>query len=288
MNRTGIEYLDFTWNPIAMRCTPVGPGCTNCWHLAMADRLAGNSAFPNNVRAAYAGKGPPVLVEKRLNEPLRRKEPALIGVQFMGDLLHEDVSNRMIYDVFRMMFMTPEHTYLVLTKRIGRLYELMVRGWLDAILPDNVWPSVSVENQATADERIPLLLETPAAKRVVSYEPALSPVDFRPYLEKSMLCDHHGRVPASRWMTTKGCGICLEERIKDEWGNTPSLIRNLLPGLDGIICGGESGPGARPMKPQWARDVRDQCQEAGVPFFMKQMSKKAPIPDDLMIREFPV
>lgn len=86
MNRTDIEYLTHTWNPIAMRCTPVSEGCANCWHQRMADRLAGNRSFPLDVRRAYAGEGLPVLVKERLVKPLRRKKPSRIGVQFMGDL----------------------------------------------------------------------------------------------------------------------------------------------------------------------------------------------------------
>ena len=85
MNKTGIDYLDFTWNPIAMRCAPVSEGCANCWAIETADRLSHNPKLSGEVRRAYSGLGP-VLVESRLQDPLKRKKPAVIGVQFMGDL----------------------------------------------------------------------------------------------------------------------------------------------------------------------------------------------------------
>ena len=116
--------------------------------------------------------------------------------------------------------------------------------------PPNIWLGVTVENQQRADGRIPLLLQCPATVRYVSIEPMLGPVDLDAY-----------------WGAPEGLGEPV--------------------GLDWIIVGGETGPGARPMNPDWARDVRDQCKAAGVPFFFKQMAGKAPIPDDLMIREWP-
>lgn len=138
------------------------------------------------------------------------------------------------------------------------------------ILP-NVWLGVTVENQKRADERIPLLLQCPAAVRFVSYEPALEAVDF------------------SNWT-----GGYLEGRLSgyDEAGRYMEgpLERQYIPAphqLDWIIAGGETGPGARPDNADWYRSVRDQCKAAGVPFFMKQMANKAPIPDDLMVREWP-
>jgi protein gp37 len=131
-------------------------------------------------------------------------------------------------------------------------------GTLIAPLP-NVWLGVSVENQAAADERILRLLQTPAAVRFVSYEPALGPVDFSAFMRNSRR---------------------FEQLAAAGWAND-------LPALDWIICGGESGPGKRPFDPDWARAVRDQCRDAGVPFFMKQIDKVREIPPDLMVREFP-
>lgn len=90
MNRTGIEYLDYSWNPLAMRCTKVSAGCKNFWHLRMANRMAKKPNFPPGVQAAYAGECGPLLIESRLDDPAKVKKPSWIGVQFMGDLFHEE------------------------------------------------------------------------------------------------------------------------------------------------------------------------------------------------------
>jgi len=182
MNKTGIEYLDFSWNPIAMRCTPVSEGCAHCWHLDMADRHAVNPKFPDDVRAAYAGEGPPVLVEKRVKEPLRRKKPAMIGTQFMGDLFHEAVSFDFILKCCSVMWQASQHAFLVLTKRPKRLLEFY--DWLYADeqtrdpIANNIWLGVTVENQKTADARRDDFERAPAAAKFVSYEPALGQVDW--------------------------------------------------------------------------------------------------------------
>lgn len=259
MNKTPIEYLDYTWNPIAMRCSPISAGCAHCWHLRMANRMAGMKHFPPEVRAAYAGEGPPVLVEHRLGEPLRRKKSARIGTQFMGDLMHKDIPDDFIFDVLTTIAKCPWHTFQLLIKRPKRMAHLWRRAGNKAY--PNLWLGVSAENQETADERIPLLLQTPAALRFVSCEPMLEKVE----LDRQVTIGPH--------------------RITGQSVQFPWLNNGW--GIDWVICGAETGPGARPMHPDWARSLRDQAREAGVPFFMKQMSGKALIPDDLMIREFP-
>jgi len=149
----------------------------------------------------------------------------------------------------------PQHVFQVLTKRAATMNNFLTAGGMlerktRAELPGllwplpNVWLGVSVENQHFADERIPLLLATPAAVLWISCEPLLGPVNLP----------------------------------KIENGNSK---------IDWVVCGGESGPNARPMHPDWARSLRDQCQAAGVPFFLKQMDKKQSIPPDLLIREWP-
>jgi len=177
VNKTGIEYLDLSWNPIAMRCTPCGEGCQQCWHLRMANRLSGNLAIRCDLRAAYAGEEPPVLVEQRLWDPLRRKKPARIGVQFMGDLFHDDVPFEFVHQVFETMERAQWHTFIILTKRPERMQQFIdiYSRWRSWPLP-NVWGLVSAENQQRADERMPILLRTPFAVRGVSLEPLLGPV----------------------------------------------------------------------------------------------------------------
>jgi len=146
----------------------------------------------------------------------------------MGDLFHPDISsadiNRVIDFMVNPMRGGNHHTYLLLTKRPGRI----LQGHIDHFREwPNIWLGVSVENQSCAEARIPVLLRIPAAVRFACLEPLLGPVDLRPWIKQ----------------------------------------------LDWVIVGGETGPGARPMHPDWVRKVRDQCQEAGVPFWLKQMGK---------------
>ena len=238
MNRTDIEYLDYTWNPFAMRCTPISEGCANCWHIRRADMLKNNPKLSMEVREAYAGDREPVLVKSRLEDPVKLKRPSIIGVQFMGDLFHKDVSFDWLPKIFNMVFRTP-HTFLYLTKHPERMAEWIDR-WKDfygGLLASNmprIWLGVTCENQAAADERIPILLQIPAAVRFVSLEPLLDAIHLKPYFN-------------------------YPENVYYERG------------LDWVIAGCESGPGRRPSVVDWFRSLRDQCQEAMVPFFLKQM-----------------
>ena len=282
MNKTPIEYLTHTWNLLAMRCTPVSEGCANCWHLRRADMFAQNPKINPYLHDAYRGDSTPLLVTNRLKDPLKRKKPAMIGVQFMGDLFHPDIPYDSIDSVVRVVSQAKQHTFLFLTKRADRMTKYFQNlatveganrferpgGVLDmryhpaAIafrvnqpLP-NLWPGVSVENQRTADERIPVLLKIPAAVRWISAEPLLERIDVRKYF-----ADPRHQQPEGAWKY----------------------------GIGWTVCGSETGPGARPMDLEWPRDLRDQAKAANVPFFIKQVSSKKtiPIPDDLFIREFP-
>jgi len=254
-----IGYVDVTWNPIAMRCTPVGPACDRCWHLSMANRLAGNRRIPLDQRAAYAGDGPPVLTE-RLEDPLHWKKPRRIAVQFMGDLFHDSVSSPYFFyrNLFRVMADCPQHTFRLLTKRpermgkdISSLKYMSDRPWPDHL--PNVHLGVSVWDQESADRNIPILLQIPAAKRWVSYEPAVAGVDFRkiPHPLKHTKCEF------------------------------PVYLDSLAV-LDWIVLGQETGPGARPAKAEWFLKVIEDCKQAGVPVWVK----KAPagVPD---VKELP-
>ena len=184
MNRTGIEYLDLTWNPIAMLCTREGPGCKNCWHIRMANRIQANPVLPGHVRDAYRGDAEPLLMEDRLMSPYDRRKPAIIGVQFMGDLFHKDVSDLTIAKIWRVMAWSKWHKFVVLTKRAERLYKFLsqvrrvpgVREWTHeptGICFGEDWPTsnimgmVSTEDQPTANQRVPWLLKAPLAWRGV-------------------------------------------------------------------------------------------------------------------------
>ena len=204
----GIAWTDRTWNPVR-GCSRVSEGCRNCYAERQAARFASPGvgiigaakAIPSERSAAYpAGPfygfvqitnghpqwtGKVELVEKHLEDPLHWRKPCKVFVNSMSDLFHEALPVVDIKSVFDVMRAAHWHTYQILTKRAARMLEIV--GWLkqqyDDVYPlPNVWLGVSVEDQATADERIPLLLETPAAVRFVSYEPALSGVDFAAYL----------------------------------------------------------------------------------------------------------
>ncbi|MHB8109691.1 MAG: phage Gp37/Gp68 family protein [Syntrophorhabdaceae bacterium] len=248
MQKTGIEYLTHTWNPIAMRCSPASIGCTNCWHLRTADRLKNNPGLPEDERKALAGEGPFVLRERELSEPLKLKKPAVIGVQFMGDLFHEDVPDAFQNQAFITMSLAKQHTFLVLTKRPEIMAKAAV-GWRAEM--DNVYFGVTVVNQSEADAKIPELLKVPG-KKWLSVEPLLGPIDLDDLVIKDgPRSEHH-----------IGCLWCDvdPEDDNDFHGET----------IDAVVLGGETGPGARPMHPDWVRSVRDQCAAAGVPFYFKQ------------------
>ena len=250
MGQTKIEWTDAVWNPVT-GCTKVSEGCEHCYAERIAKRFWKGRKF-GDVR----------IHPERLDEPEHWRKPRRVFVCSMSDLFHEKVPFTFIGRAFRKMDFCEQHIFQILTKRIYRAAQFCLRDNLlyctgMSVLPQNVWLGVSCENQKWAAQRIPKLLQIPAAVRFVSFEPLLGPVD---------LTDIH---PVK------------EPYIPD-------------PVLDWVIVGGESGPGARPMDPDWARSIRDQCREAGVPFFMKQMGgfpkkrdKLEDMPADLRIREFP-
>ncbi|MDH5477805.1 MAG: phage Gp37/Gp68 family protein [Nitrospinota bacterium] len=227
MSKTKIEWADRVWNPVT-GCTKISPGCKNCYAERMSRRLGKikGSGYPPADPFAVT------IHPDRLEEPLKWRKPSRVFVCSMGDLFHEKVPRDFIHRVIYIPRVFPQHTFMFLTKRPQRMREVLlspIRYMLPLHYKEgfpllNVWLGVSIEDQTTADDRIPWLLHTPAAKRFVSFEPALEPVDMTPYLSE----------------------------------------------LDWVIMGGESGPGARPMHPDWARKVRDDCKETGAPFFFKQ------------------
>ncbi|SKL67286.1 bacteriophage protein gp37 [Mycobacteroides abscessus subsp. massiliense] len=262
-DKTGIEWTDATWNPVT-GCDKVSPGCDRCYAETFAERWRGT-------RGHYFETGFDVqLRPDKLDLPLRWTKPRRIFVNSMSDLFHDSVPDAYIGSVFDVMARAEQHTFQILTKRHGRMRALLrkweqegaesvERGELhpkygaaawrrrDGLwctprvwpLP-NVWLGVSAEDQKRADLRIPALLDTPAAVRFVSAEPLLGPIDLHgdPIGKDSVFWIGH---------------------------------------LDWVIVGGESGPGARPMHPDWARSLRDQCIAAGVPFLFKQWGEFRPV-----------
>lgn len=198
---TGIEWTEVTWNPVT-GCDRVSPGCDHCYALTLAGRLkamgAGKYQRDGDPRTSGPGFGVTMHVDA-LEIPLRWHAPRRVFVNSMSDLFHQDVTDEFIARVFAVMAATPQHTYQILTKRHGRLRNLLSDGrWRDRIfepavderapglaferpwpLP-NVWMGVSVETQQWADIRIPALLRTPAAVHFLSCEPLLGPVTLNP------------------------------------------------------------------------------------------------------------
>ena len=261
-DKSSIEWTDATWNPVT-GCSRVSKGCENCY----AERLAATRLRNHPSRQDLTDSNGRWNGEVRFNPqwldwPLRAQRPRRIFVAAHGDLFHENAPDAWIDSIFAVMALSGRHVFQVLTKRPERMRAYMhvgegrmagaIMGWLAAgpaapvpisprrrfdLLriadagrpwfdwpPPNVWLGVSAEDQATADERVPILLDTPPAVRWLSAEPLLGPLE----------------IDAS------------------------------LAGLDWVVAGGESGPGARPMEAAWARSLRNQCLCADVPFFFKQ------------------
>lgn len=236
--KTKIEWATHTWNPVT-GCTPISEGCEHCYAARMAKRLAGRCGYPKDDPFR-----PGTFHADKLNDPLKIKTPSMIFVCSMGDLFHESVDVDVIFKIFEVIDKASHHTYLLLTKRPETMRSFFeITGEWDQSLWPNLWLGVTAENQARADERIPILLSIPAAVRFVSVEPMLGPVDL----------NRAGAI----WADMNGS-------IRPEYQQPCRTI-------DWVICGGETGPGARPMHPDWARSLRDQCKSASVPFFFKSM-----------------
>lgn len=304
MSSTSIEWTDVTWNP-ARGCSRVSEGCRNCYAEKIASRFSGKGQTfdgfadthlflgpgePLNRKGGWTGKV--ALVLEKLDEPLRWRKPRRVFVNSMSDLFHEALPDESIAAVFGVMAAAHGHTFQILTKRPERMRRWF--GWIEQgfagagiggtrLAPagpsltanyirscgewrslkwplPNVWLGVSVEDQATADERIPLLLQTPAAERFVSYEPALGPVDF-------------GQLPNSGGFAEGQRYLDALKRLAWDCNADGSYVDScaIREGLDWIIVGGESGPGARPFDVAWARSTVEQCKAAGVAVFVKQM-----------------
>lgn len=184
---TKIQWTDRTWNPVR-GCSLVSAGCANCYAMKQAHRFSGRGK-PYEDLTELGPHGPRwngniMLVPEALEEPLRWKTPARVFVNSMSDLFHEDVPIKFISRVWLTMQLAPQHTFQILTKRPERMLAYMREfGHYEGKPLPNVWLGVSVENQATADERIPLLLQTPAAVRFVSAEPLLSPINLSQWLK---------------------------------------------------------------------------------------------------------
>ena len=273
---TKIEWCDITLNPI-VGCSKCSPGCLNCYAEKSAARLAKNPLTAKKYAGvvnenAWTGQfSQPSLADfKKLP-----KSPRRVFIGSMTDIFHDRIVKGGEYHktwlpmLFDAMFNYPQHTFLLLTKRPENM-----KAWIDFTLEQcvdnplpNLWLGVTVCNQEEANEKLAILMKIPAAKRFVSVEPMLEAVNLEDV----------------RFTYSLGFfGDALR------WHHLPYGSKSEdYPALDWVICGAETGPGARPMDLQWARDLRDQCQAARVPFFFKRCSGKQKVPNDLYIREFP-
>ena len=273
-DKTKIEWTDATWNPIS-GCTRVSPGCTNCYiDWAPPFRIEGRHFVDRDGERSHAiGSTTGVrLHPERLDQPLRWKRPRRVFVNSLSDLFHADVPDDYIAHVFAVMALAPQHTFQVLTKRHDRMWSLLnSMKWRRSIhdhlvmldyqwicqnpLPwplPNVWLGVTVEDQQRADLRIPALLTTPAAVRFLSAEPLLGPVQ---------LCRCDGSAYETKrhpFLAHPECPLHGEARV------------------DWVIVGGESGKDARPMRPAWARGLRNECVATSTSFFFKQWGEWVP------------
>lgn len=250
----------YTWNPV-VGCTRVSAGCDHCYAFQLHDQRHvawKRGRWPSAPEQYHQPFSRVQLLSDRLSAPAHWRTPRRVFVNSMSDLFHPDVPDEFIYAVFVVMRGLPQHTFQVLTKRPGRMHQFVTEtwpkhaalydGWLSglprntALVAPNIWLGVSVENQAAADERIPLLLDTPAAVRFLSCEPLLGHVSLLPWMSDSP--DH------------------AEYNLRAYGRSQP---------LSWVILGGESGPHARAMELGWALSLREQCRAAGVPFFAKQL-----------------
>jgi len=234
-------------NPI-IGCSKISPGCANCYAERMAKRqkAMGTRGYADVVdENGWTGKT--AFVPSELKKPYRWKKPRKIFTCSMTDLFHESVPVEWLDTIFRVAEENKRHTFQILTKRILRMAEYIEdynyavgydnRTWLD-----NVWLGATVATQEEVDRIAPTLVKIKNMTGCIvflSIEPMLGEIDLRAYIHGGLFAD-------------------------------PREIGSFYRPLDWVICGGESGPGARPMHPEWVRGLRYQCQSASVPFFFKQ------------------
>ena len=267
-----IEWCHHTFNPW-IGCTKVGPGCDNCY--AEAD-------FDKRRHVVQWGAGQPRKRTAASNwaHPLRwNAEAERLGVRYrvfcasLADVFDNEVPAEWRADLFDLIERTPHLDWLLVTKRIGNVRQMIPDRW-SVCMPPNLWLGITVVNQAEADRDIPKLLGLKVSVRFLSMEPLLGPVAIWPYTKPH--CERH-RGPLD---ADGKCEICEGRGI---WGLDDHLDESekapIRPGIDWVIVGGESGSKARPMHPQWVRGLRDQCAAAGVPFLFKQHGEWIGVPD---------
>ena len=299
---TKIEWTDHTFNPWE-GCQKVGPGCDHCYAETRNARFAGGTAInwgPGAPRRRTSASN--WALPKRWNAQsdtfmAQHGRRQRVFCASLADVFDNAVDPQWRDDLFALIAATPNLDWLLLTKRIGNVGNMLPLPFdFDKHFP-NVWIGATIVNQAEADRDIPKLLDVPARVRFLSMEPLLGPVDLRALQygegEIDALKPDQWEAVIAAWRDTTPEWV---EDFEDWFGVTlnDGLIGPMHPGINWVIVGGESGPGARPMHPDWVRSLRDQCQAAGVALFVKQMGGSRDkrgelfdLPDDLRIREVP-
>ncbi len=259
MASTKIPWATKVWNPTT-GCSPVSAGCAHCYAARQAPRLRGRFGYPE-------GDAFKVTVHpERFDDPFRWTKPERVFVDSMGDLFHDNVPDEALVQIFDKIYLyggrMRNHVFMILTKRPARAAAFFKRYPAFAYPITECWFGVSAENQPTLDDRVRWLLEVPAARRFVSYEPALSRV-------------------TCRWAPWHPLSAVASTNHLDG-----------LRQLDWVVAGCETGPGRRSADGEWFRTLKDECVEAGVPFFLKQMEVggqiiKIPELDGRVWTEFP-
>ena len=299
---TKIPWTDETWNPIA-GCSKCSPGCLNCYAERMAGRLAnmGQVKYQECVQWDFVKKnwsrhwldGRIYCDESALDKPLHWKKPRRTFVNSMSDTFHEKVPFEFIKKIWDVGVKCPQHTLQILTKRPEIMYEFT--QWLAgqddisiASWPRNFHLGVSISTQAEADEKIPILLQIPAAKRFVSLEPILKRIDIIPYIGgRAYKCKckkawHHTEI--NRLILRGERASCIE----------CGKFAEIFSTLEWVIIGAESinGRPGRECKIEYVRDVVQQCKATGTKVFVKQLHIDGKLvrdinnfPEDLQIQE---
>lgn len=292
MSETKIEYVTHTVNPIRVKggkiwkhgyhCTKISPGCAHCYAEGLNIMRGTGLPYDNRKVEFY--------LDLSVFDKLPKK-PCRVFVQSMGDLFHEDIGWNLIYKVFERMLLLNQHTYIALTKRQDRMEKIMPEIWfhLQRNYPDKEFPLPNVigmvtgENQAMIDLRVPALLRSPFACRGVSIEPMLGPIQLSKSWVDYLVGWETGPEHAPDCTPERGCS-----------GDCPIPVQVATEKLDWCIVGAESGPKRRRCETVWIESAVNQCKEADIPVFVKQLhigtqvsKDMAEWPKELQLRQRP-
>lgn len=262
---TKIEWATHTFNPW-VGCTKVSAACDHCYAESWAKRAGAPELWKGERRRTTPANWRKPLVWNRAARAAGERHRVFCAS--LADVFDNKIPEEWRLDLYDLIMQTPNLDWLLLTKRPQNIGK-MTRRRFEGALADNIWIGTTVENQEEANRRIPHLLSVPARVHFLSCEPLLEDVDITRWLwgidDPCLDCPRDADCECG-WLTRKANGLSA---------------------IDWVICGGESGGGARLMAPEWAQSLKGQCKSAGTSFFMKQMTRKAEIPVDLLVREFP-